>query len=193
MNTLDCSCGSFVVLSSAFRSLSGDNLALASNSRMGQSHIFGVSTPKIFENIDFQTLFSWKYQTLTQIGNTDSWSSFKSLVTLPNSLLTARVIHFSLFWYIFAIGPTKSVRGHVVVFSFSPSLLPTSHELPRSLQVTLLLLFLRSLCLKLAPQLAGNGHTYICILVQFISKLILPHFSNIVANNESPKQSVNSL
>ena len=38
MNTLVCSCGSFVELSSAFRSLSGDNLALASHLLMGQSH-----------------------------------------------------------------------------------------------------------------------------------------------------------
>ncbi len=38
MNTHVCSCGSFVELSSAFRSLSGDNLALASHPRMGQSH-----------------------------------------------------------------------------------------------------------------------------------------------------------
>ena len=40
MNTLVCSCGSFVESSSAFRSLSGDNLALASHPRMGQRHIF---------------------------------------------------------------------------------------------------------------------------------------------------------
>ncbi len=40
MNTLVCSCGSFVELSSAFRSLSGDNLAMASHPRMGQRHIF---------------------------------------------------------------------------------------------------------------------------------------------------------
>ena len=40
MNTLIYSCGSFVELSLAFRSLSGENLALASHSRMGQSHIF---------------------------------------------------------------------------------------------------------------------------------------------------------
>ncbi len=39
MNTLVCTCGSFVEFSSAFRSLSGDNLALASHPRMGQSHI----------------------------------------------------------------------------------------------------------------------------------------------------------
>ncbi len=38
MNTLVCTCGSFVELLSAFRSLSGDNLALASHCRMGQSH-----------------------------------------------------------------------------------------------------------------------------------------------------------
>ena len=33
INTLVCSCGSFVELSSGFRSLSGDNLALASHPR----------------------------------------------------------------------------------------------------------------------------------------------------------------
>ncbi len=42
MITLVCSCGSFVELSSAFRSLSGDNLALASHPRMGKSHILDV-------------------------------------------------------------------------------------------------------------------------------------------------------
>ncbi len=42
MNPLVCSCGSFDEVSSAFRSLSGDNLALASHPRMGQSHIFEV-------------------------------------------------------------------------------------------------------------------------------------------------------
>ena len=41
MNTLVCSCGSLVELLSTFRSLLGDNLALASHTRMGQSHIFG--------------------------------------------------------------------------------------------------------------------------------------------------------
>ena len=40
MNTLVCSSGSFVELLSAFRSLSEDNLALASHPLMGQSHIF---------------------------------------------------------------------------------------------------------------------------------------------------------
>ena len=39
MNTLVCSCGSFVELPLAFRSLSGDNLALASHPRMGQRHM----------------------------------------------------------------------------------------------------------------------------------------------------------
>ncbi len=46
MNTLVCLCGSFVelYLALAFRSLSGDNLALVSHPRTGQSHIFSRQT-----------------------------------------------------------------------------------------------------------------------------------------------------
>ncbi len=52
MNSLVCPCGSFVEHSSAFRSLSGDNLALASHPRISPIPHCAVSAQYVYDSMN---------------------------------------------------------------------------------------------------------------------------------------------